>query len=204
MEVIRMQGTRVGWFEAAPAFLVMTLLSGAPLAAQVADVPAPDTLGANFDISRPGTADADAFDFLIGEWNFRFQSRRGDGTYNPSRPGHWRVWKSHNGSMVEDEWSLEPTDTSTRRVTLTYRAWNPERKLWEMTGVVPGEGSFEPGLAWGTGDERMLVQHYGDYVTRIRYYAITPNHFLWRSDGSGDGGKTWVHDLWKMEATRVR
>jgi hypothetical protein len=189
---------------AAALLLLIPSLAGSTVAAQTGAVPAPDTLGANFDPSEPGTAGPDAFDFLIGEWNFRFQSRRGDGSYNAPRLGHWKVWKSHGGLVVEDEWRLEPNDGDSNRVTLTYRAWNPERKLWEMTGVVPGEGSFEPGLAWGTGDERRLVQHYGDYMTRIRYYAITPNHFLWRSDGSGDGGKTWQRDLWKMEATRSR
>ena len=53
-------------------------------------------------------------------------------------------------------------------------------------------------------DERLLIQHYGDYTTRIKYYAITANHFLWRADGSSDGGRTWQLDLWKMEATRTR
>lgn len=172
--------------------------------AQTGDVPAPDSLGANFDPDTPGTANPDAFDFLVGEWNFRFQTRREDGSYNPPRNGHWKVWKSHEGLMVEDEWSLEPVGNNPRRVTVTYRAWNPERKLWEMTGVVPGQGRFEPGLAWGTGDERRLVQHYGDFAARIRYYAIAPTHFLWRADGTGDGGKTWQRDMWKMEATRAR
>ncbi len=102
--------------------------------------------------------------------------------------------------MIEDEWSIDPTGDATRRVTLTYRAWNPNRKLWEMTGGVAGEGNFEPGLGWTDGDDRLLVQHYGSFTTRIKYYAITPDHFLWRADGTSDGGKTWRKDVWKMEA----
>jgi hypothetical protein len=170
--------------------------------AQVADVPVPDTLGANFDADKPGTAGPDAFDFLVGEWNFRFQSRGQNNAFNPARNGHWKVWKSHAGMMVEDEWSQEPAPGRPRSVTVTYRAWNPGRKLWEMSGVVPGVGRFEPGLAWGSGDERLLVQHYGDYMVRIKYYQITPTHFLWRADGSNDAGKTWQKDVWKMEAQK--
>jgi len=174
------------------------------LQAQTDNVPVPDTLGANFDIEHPGTTTPDAYDYLIGEWSFRFQARRQDGSFDPQRNGHWRVWKSHDGLIVEDEWMVEPPPGQPRRITLTYRAWNPESRRWEIAGVVPGEGSFDVGTTWGTGDQRFLIQHYGDYVTRIKYYAITANHFLWRADGSSDGGRTWQRDLWRMEATRAR
>jgi len=183
--------------------IVSLTCRAAGISAQSDNVPTPDTLGANFDADSTGVANPDAFDFLVGEWAFRFQTRRDDGTWNTPRNGHWKVWKSYDGTMVQDEWSLDPVGSAARRMTVTYRAWNPDRKLWEMVGVVPGQGRFEPGLAWGTGDERRLVQHYGDFTTRIRYYAITSNHFLWRADGTGDGGKTWQRDVWKMEATRA-
>jgi hypothetical protein len=188
-------------------FLLVPLLiacSAPGVLAQSGDVPRPDTLGANFDITTPGTGGPDLFDYLVGEWTFRFQTRREDGTYNPPRSGHWKTWKSHDGRMVEDEWSIDQPADGPRRMTITYRAWNPERRLWEIVGVVPGVGSFDPGIAWGSGSERLLVQHYGDFITRIKYYDITPNHFLWRADGSGDGGRTWTRDLWRMEATRIR
>ena len=184
--------------------VLFCILSLPPSSVRAQDVPAPDTLGANFDISTPGTGGPDLFDYLVGEWDFRFQTRRDNGAWNPARPGHWKTWKSHDGLMVEDEWSVTPPPGQPRRVTVTYRAWNPERRLWEIMGVVPGAGRFEPGLAWGSGDERLLIQHYGDYTVRIKYYQITRTHFLWRADGSSDGGRTWQRDVWRMEATRTR
>jgi len=187
----------------AAALVVAAVLWVTPLRAQSDNVPAPDTLGANFDIEHPGTTTADAYDYLIGEWNFRFQTRREDGSFNPPRSGHWRVWKSHDGLMVEDEWIIDPPPGQPPRITVTYRAWNPQSRRWEIAGVVPGVGSFDTGTTWGTGDVRMLIQHYGDFVTRIKYYDITANHFLWRADGSGDG-RTWQRDMWRMEATRTR
>jgi hypothetical protein len=43
----------------------------------------------------------------------------------------------------------------------------------------------------------------GPFITRIRYYDITAEHFLWRADASSDGGKTWTRDFWKIEARRA-
>lgn len=184
--------------------LILAALSACVATARAQNVPAPDTLGANFDIEHPGTGGPDLFDYLVGEWNFRFQSRDDNGGWERPRNGHWKTWKSHDGLMVEDEWDAEPPPGRPHRLTITYRAWNPERHLWEIVGVVPGEGRFDPGIAWGSGDTRYLIQHYGDFVTRIKYYQITANHFLWRADGSTDGGRTWLRDLWRMEATRTR
>ena len=184
--------------------LVAVLALPARAYAQGANVPVRDTLGANFDADHPGTAGPDLFDYLVGEWDFRFQTRNQNGALNPARNGHWRAWKSHDNQMVEDEWVLEPPPGQPRRTTISYRAWNPQRHLWEMVGVVPGVGTFDPGIAWGSGDERMVVQHYGGFTVRILYYAITPTHFLWRADGTSDSGRTWTKDVWRMEATRTR
>ena len=138
-----MSSPRVTW-----ALTALVMLAGTRARAQSADVFVPDTLGANFDSDHPGTAGADAFDYLVGEWTFRFQTRRQDGSFTASRTGRWKSWKSHDGLMVEDEWSLDPPNGTARRTTLTYRAWTPARKLCEIVGVVPGEGRFEPGIAW--------------------------------------------------------
>ncbi len=195
---------KLSYRRAGCALAALVAVAGSRAGAQSTDVPVPDTLGASFDADHPGTAALDAFDYLIGEWSFRFQTRKQDGSYNPPRPGTWKTWKSHDGLLVEDEWAVDPPPGAPRRVTLTYRAWNPRRQLWEIVGVVPGEGSFEPGIAWTSGNDRLLVQHYGDFITRIRYYAITADHFLRRADGSDDGGKTWQRDLWKLEANRMK
>ena len=183
----------------AAALLLVTAATG-----RAQNVPLADSLGANFDTEHPGTAGPDLFDYLVGEWSFRFQTINQNGVLGPARNGHWRAWKSHDGMMVEDEWIVDPPPGQPPRITISYRAWNPQRHLWEMVGVVPGQGTFDPGIAWGSGDRRMIVQHYGTFTARILYYAITPNHFLWRADGSNDSGRTWTKDVWRMEATRTR
>jgi len=67
---------------------------------------------------------------------------------------------------------------------------------------------WAPGVSWSDGKDRFVVQTYGTgsdaLITRIRYYAVTRDHFLWRADGSTDVGKTWMRDFWKIEANRAK
>src|SRR5688500_5198708 len=89
-----------------------------PAIAQVPDVPAPDTLGANFKHDSVGTSTPTDFDFLDGTWNIRFQSRKSPTGFNPARAGTWSAHRTHDGLVIEDEFSLVTADGS-RTLTLT-------------------------------------------------------------------------------------
>jgi hypothetical protein len=193
-------------------FPILALLAGAaaPARAQVPDVPTPDTLGANFRHDSVGTATPTDFDFLDGEWNIRFQSRKSPTAFEfaPARAGTWSAHRTHEGRVIEDEFSLINPRTGARSLTLTYRVYSPTRKTWEIAGADVSQGSpWAPGVSWSNGRDRFVVQTYGTgedaFITRIRYYAVTADHFLWRADGSSDGGKTWIRDYWKIEANRA-
>jgi hypothetical protein len=188
--------------------LALVAAATLPANAQVPDVTAPDTLGANFKHDSVGTSTPTDFDFLDGKWNIRFQSRRSPTEFNPARAGTWSAHRTHDGLVIEDEFSLVNPDGS-RTLTLTYRVYNKARKTWEIAGVAAKQGSpWAPGVSWSDGKDRFVVQTYGTgpdaLITRIRYYAVTPDHFLWRADGSMDGGKTWMRDFWKIEANRAK
>jgi hypothetical protein len=185
----------------------LALASVTPSAhAQRPVVPRRDTLGANFDHTKPGTGTPSDFDFLIGKWSFNFQARDREHpeTYLPVSAGIWTGIKTHENLIVEDEFTRD-AGNGTRTMTVTYRVMNPQRKLWEIQGVGGRRGIWLPGIAWSEGNERFLVQQYPDQkmLVRIRYYDITPAHFLWRADGSLDEGKTWIKDLWLIEAKRI-
>jgi hypothetical protein len=173
----------------------------------VREIPLPDTLGANFSIadtaSAPGSpADYDA---LLGFWEFRFQTRNSNGSFNPAFPGHWSFEKKPGGMLIEDRWRGDNAQDPMGVGTYTYRTFDPAKKHWEMVGVGSGGGggAFEHGITWSDANNRYAVQHYGTMIMRIRYLSIEANHFLWRGDQSVDGGKTWLLDAWTMEAKRI-
>ena len=189
---------------------LLAIIAGAfaQAGAQLPDVPTPDTLGANFRFDSVGTSTPTDFDFLDGKWNIRFQSRKSATEFNPAVAGTWSAHRTHDGLVIEDEFSLINAKDGSRSLTLTYRSYNKQRKTWEIAGANVKQGTpWAPGTSWSDGRDRFVVQWYGTgekaLITRIRYYAITPDHFLWRADGSNDGGKTWTRDFWKIEANRA-
>jgi hypothetical protein len=187
--------------------------SAAPLHAQQPTpapraIQLPDTMGANFNVADTLTARSAStdYDFLLGTWRFTFQARREDGSFNPSFTGHWVFTKKETGGqgvLIEDHWRPDDPSSTWDAGTWTYRAWNPERKLWEMRGINTNAGAWQPGLMWTSGDSRLLTEWYGTMLVRFRYFAIEPDKFLWRADATFDLGKSWIRDFWTMEAVRV-
>jgi hypothetical protein len=174
-------------------------------AAQKATIPRPDTLGANFDASKPGVGTPGDYDFLVGKWSYIFQARDpATGEYSPARAGTWIGSKTHDSMMFEDEF-ISPFPDGSRGITMTYRVFNAPKKLWEVQGIGLKRGVWQPGQSWADGRDLFLVQDNPErkMLVRIRYYNITTNHFQWRADGSMDGGKTWHRDVMLIEATRV-
>ena len=194
-----------------PALLL--LVCAAPVLAQQPGPPAraialPDTMGANFLVTDTLTATSGPadYDFLIGAWRFTFQARNRDGSFTPPFSGHWVFTAKQTGGggvLIEDHWRPDDPSSTWDAGTWTYRAYNPDRKIWEMRGVNTNVGAWQPGLMWRAGDDRLLVEWYGAMLVRFRYFAITPDRFLWRADATFDGGKSWVRDYWTMDVHRI-
>lgn len=187
--------------------LVVLLVTASPLFAQRA-IQLPDTLGASFNVadSLTATSQPGDYDFLLGTWQFRFQSRNQDGTFSPAFTGHWTASKKNTGGagvMIEDHWRPDNANATWEAGTWTYRAYNPRSKRWEMQGINIANGAWQPGTMWSAGADRVLIEWYGTMLVRFRYFPIEPNHFLWRADATFDRGKTWILDFWTMEANRV-
>lgn len=195
-----------------------TVLIAAPAAAQRRTIQLPDTLGANFNIadSAAQRGSATDFDFLDGTWHFTFQSRRPDGAFNPPFTGHWYSTKKvseryqEDGRsvqivLVEDQWRPDDAEAPSNSGTYTWRLFSSESRIWAIQGMTTwlSSGSWLPGLAWGDAANRYLVQHRGAVISRIRYFNITPDSFLWRADVSDDGGRTWQLDSRMMQASRI-
>jgi hypothetical protein len=171
-------------------------------------IPLPDTVGANFPVTdtltgRSGPAD---YDFLIGTWRFTFQARNRDGSFTPAFTGHWVFTRKQTGGqgvLIEDHWRPDDASSTWDAGTWTYRAYNPERRIWEMQGINTNSGAWQPGLMWSAGGDRLLTEWYGPMLVRFRYFAIELDKFLWRADATFDRGTTWVRDYWTMEVHRI-
>jgi|SRR5207253_2620737 len=168
----------------------------------------PDTLGANFPVADTLTATSQPgdYDFLIGTWRFKFQSRNRQGQFQQPFTGLWVFEKKQtggNGTLIEDHFRPDDNSTPWDAGTWTYRAYNPQRKIWEMQGINTYVGSWQPGWMWRAGNDRLLTEWYGAMLVRFRYFAIEEDRFLWRADATFDRGKTWLLDYWTMEVERV-
>lgn len=193
--------------------IVVALAAASPAFAQ--DEPAvpraialPDTLGANFAVADTltGTSDPADYDFLVGTWRFTFQARRRDGAFTAPFTGHWVFTKKETGGqgvLLEDHWRPDDATSTWDAGTWTYRAYNPERRIWEMQGINTNVGAWQPGLMWTEGDSRLLTEWYGPMLVRFRYFDIRPDGFLWRADATFDRGRTWIRDYWTMEVHRI-
>lgn len=169
------------------------------------EIPLPDTLGANFavaDSAKMSGSLAD-YDALMGTWEFRFQVREPGGTFYPAFGGHWTFEKRPGGGLIEDRWRPDDPTTAMGQSLYTTRTFDPERKVWQMIGSTSTGGPIQPGLTWSDGRHVFAIQHRAGAMTRIRYLAIEPDAFLWRSDLSTDGGKTWLRDAASMSARRI-
>lgn len=197
-------------------FRLTLLVAMAPATAVVAQnqpsvpraIGLPDTLGANFaaaDTSTGKSAPTD-YDFLLGTWRFTFQNRRRDGAFSPPFTGHWVFSKKDTGGrgvLIEDHFRPDDPSSTWDAGTWTYRAYNPQRKIWEMEGINTNLGAWQPGLMWSDGPDRLLTEWYGPMLVRFRYFAIQPDQFLWRADATFDRGQTWIRDFWTMEVHRI-
>ncbi len=193
---------------------VLMLTSGLAAQGQGALISRPDTLGADFDASTPGQGTPEDYDFLVGRWSYRYQARNPTtGTYGPVITGIWTGTKTHDGFVFEDEFVVVGA-SGTRSTIMTYRVFDPVRQVWAVQGIGVKRGVWQPGRSWSDGRDRFLVQDNPATKidqdspetrtkVRIRYYSISRDHFLWRADGSIDGGVTWLRDVMLIEATRA-
>jgi hypothetical protein len=193
--------------------MMLSILAAAPASAQDSAsvpraIPLPDTMGANFAVSDTltGRSGPEDYDFLVGTWRFTFQARRRDGSFTPPFTGHWVFARKETGGqgvLLEDHWRPDDPASTWDAGTWTYRAYNPERGIWEMQGINTNVGAWQPGLMWTDGGDRLLTEWYGPMLVRFRYFAIQPERFLWRADATFDAGQTWLRDYWTMEVHRI-
>lgn len=143
------------------------------------------------------TAESRQFDFLIGDWSVEATRYKEDETPAFSYAASWSARHLNDGRMVLDDFkALDPTGAPLSSF-VTLRTYSEITKRWEMVGLQ----AFQPAVPteWHgkLKEDEMLLDAIatlpnGQRVfTKIRFFEIATNSFLWESSMSLDQGNTW-------------
>lgn len=148
------------------------------------------------------------FAFLIGDWNVDATKFGADGAKPVQYKATWSARYLNEGRMVMDDFKALAPDGRPISSFVTLRTYCEHTRRWEMAGLAAQQtaASMEWHGAW-TGSEMQIhaagVDPSGQHVSsRIRFSDITPDRFLWESESSFDGGKTWARTA-SLVATRA-
>ena len=176
----------------------------------VAAVPAGAQHGAPPSYTAP--PEVSQFDFMVGQWEIVAEPYRAGlaakihGT--PKFPGTWKVWRGLDGWGIEDEIRLTDESGNPRAFTQCVRVYDTQARHWTSSSVDVFRATFQTGTGEWRDGEMHQSGHGTDsegraYVSRTRFYSITPTSFRFQQDRSYDDGKTWTEGIMKIEAKRV-
>ena len=152
----------------------------------------------------PPNRNADAFDFLLGDWEL-------DMTVLPpgspvGRRATLGVRRILDGAAILDEIRHLDGEGRVNFRGATFRTYLPERDRWYvlwMMAHVEGHTELEARVVAGevhtTGRGR---DPSGDLVERGRYHDVSREGFSFTLDRSNDGGATWLRPFVAFRAVR--
>ena len=173
---------------------------------------APQHGGGGAPLLTTAPREAAQFDFLVGQWELVVHPGVSalvammHGA--PKMLGTWKAWRGLDGWGVEDELRITDNSGNPRSLSHAVRVYDATAHKWNSSSLDVYRGTF----ASSTGewkDNQMTATSRGvdsdgkAYVTRTRYYDITPVSFRVQQDRSFDDGKTWTQGVLKIEAKRV-
>lgn len=146
------------------------------------------------------------FDFLVGRWLVRGARRQPDGS-TLEYEARWNAEKRAAGGVVMDEFTVLAPDGRELSTYVTLRTYCEATQRWEMAGIAAGQPALP--MQWHgrwTGEEMHLQARATDpagriHLTRIRFFEIGPERFLWESHASSDEGQSWGR-VAQLEARR--
>lgn len=175
----------------------------------------PQAVAAQHDAGAPFRTlprEASQFDFLVGQWELVVRPQatslaaRIHGA--PKLLGTWKAWRALDGFGVQDELRITDQSGNPRAFSHTVRYYDAPAKRWKASTIDPYRGSFGQSTAEFR-DGSMNVTARGThaegkaYLSRSRFYDITPTSFRFRQERSTDDGRTWTEGVLTIEAKRV-
>lgn len=188
-----------------PLALVASLVLSAPGVAQHAG-------GSAARPSPTAPKEAEQFAFLIGQWDVTVTPKVAGLAAKihgaPKLLGTWKAWRIVDGFGVEDELRIVDGSGNPNALSHALRLYSVSDAKWVITGVDAYRGK----LSSSTGafaNNQMVVNGQGTdaegkaYLTRTRFYDITPTAFKFQQDRSTDNGRTWDEGVLKIAAKRT-
>jgi hypothetical protein len=161
--------------------------------------------------SRTAPPEAQQFTFLIGQWDLAVKvpaiglAQKIHGI--PKLVGSWKAWRALDGLGIEDE--LRITDEAGNPVGLgaSLRVFDRAAKHWSITTVDGYTARSTTSTAeWRDGAMTMSSQGTDaegkPFLSRTRFFDITPQSFHYRQERSFDDGNKWNESL-SIDAKRV-
>jgi hypothetical protein len=145
----------------------------------------------------PQERDLALYGRLVGAWDVDWAAFDESGAVAERRRAEWHFAWVLGGRAVQDViWRVgEPPEND----GTTLRCWDPELGAWRAVFMSPGDGEYVSLV--GRPDGEGIVQHVaplgdgpGDARAerRWRFSSITDSGFLWQSETSPDGGRSWT------------
>jgi len=141
-------------------------------------------------------AKLDTFGQFVGDWTFEVTLLRQDGSKEQGS-GSWHFAWVLEGRAIQDVWIANyrpsrPGDQE-RGYGTTLRFYDPKIDAWRVTWISPLSDNIILFTARKAGGEIVMEsKNAAGGIAHWIFSDITPSSFRWRSEGSRDGGKTWI------------
>jgi hypothetical protein len=135
---------------------------------------------------------AKVFGRLIGTWNGEYTEFSNDGKATRSS-GKWIFGWVMGGRAIQDLFIIYPSAAHQGFVGTTLRYFDPKSGTWSVTFVDPENGAVETLTGGAVGDDRIVLLSHDEDGKQRRWSLedIRPDSWVFRDEGTHDGGKTW-------------
>lgn len=147
---------------------------------------------------------ADAFDFLLGEWEIAMLVMPEGTTVGRRAISH--VHRILDGAALLDEIRHLDEAGQVNFRGASFRTYVPDRDAWYVVWMMANVEGYSELLAEVINGEVRTTGHGrdpgGDLIERGRYHEFSANGYSFTLDRSYDDGKTWIRPFVSFRATR--
>ena len=160
---------------------------------------------------RSAPVEARQFAFLIGQWELVVKPQAvglGQRIHGvPKLLGTWKAWRALDGWGITDELRITDESGNPRELAHAVRLYDATTRRWNVSRADVNRSTFQSSTGeWKDGNMTMTASDTDGkgktFMSRARYFDITPTSFRFQQERSFDRGAKWTQTL-SIEAKRV-